>query len=69
MIENYSRKDLEFLIDQWVIGRNAERNRQILKRALLDGVTQERIAEEYSLSVRGVQNIIYKAQEQLFKHL
>lgn len=68
--EEMSRKDLEDAIDMWVIGkRHSARNREILKRSLFDGVTYERIAEEYGLSTRQVANIIYKTEEQLFKHV
>lgn len=66
----YSRTELERIIDEHVICiKNAERNRMILKRAWFDGVSQERIAEEFGLTPRQVQNIIYKAQDLVFKHL
>ena len=69
-ITKYSRAELEELIDQWVIcRRNAERDRKILKRAMFDGIPQERLAEEFGLAPRQIQNIIYKTQEVLFKHL
>lgn len=64
-----SRTELEHLIDEWIIGRNAERDRKILKRRLLDGVTYERLAEEFDLSVRQLKNIIYRAEDRLFSHI
>lgn len=64
-----SRTDIERLINEWVIGRNAERNRSILKRRLLDGITYERLAEEFDLSVRQTKTIVYKGEETLFKHI
>ena len=64
-----SRTDWERLIDEWIVGRNAERNRQMLKRRLLDGITYERLAEEFDMSTQNVCSIIYKCQEQVFKHL
>lgn len=65
-----SRDDIENIIDQWVIcRRNAERNRDILKLALFDGLTQEEIAESYGLTTRQVQNIIYETEKILAKHL
>ncbi len=64
-----SRTELEHLIDEWIIGRNAERDRQILKRRLLDGVTYDRLAEEFDLSVRQLKNIIYRAEDRLFSHI
>ena len=69
-LEDYSRSDLEHAIDEWVIlRRHSERNRQILKRYMLDGICFEPLAEEFGMSVRQVQNIVYKTQEQLLIHL
>lgn len=64
-----SRSELESLIDEWIIGRNAERDRKILKRRLIDGITYENLAEEFDLSVRQLKNIIYKAEDRLFSHI
>ena len=64
-----SRTELEHLIDEWIIGRNAERDRKILKRRLIDGVIFDDLAEEFDLSVRQVKNIVYKGQERIFKHI
>jgi len=60
---------LSALIDEWIIGRNAERNRKILKRRLLDGIIYEKLAEEFDMSVRQVKTIVYKSEEKLFKHI
>ena len=69
-LSNYSRSDIEHAIDEWVIlRRHSERNRQILKRYMLDGIPFEPLSEEFGISVRQAQNIVYKTQEQLFKHL
>lgn len=66
----YSRSDLEHAIDEWIIlRRHSERNRQILKRYMLDGICFEPLAEEFGMSVRQIQNIVYKTQEQLFRHI
>lgn len=65
---NLSRSEWEQIIDEWTIGRNAERNRAILKRRLLDGVTFERLAEEFDMSVQNVCSITYKGQKNVFKH-
>ena len=42
--------ELGELIDENIIGRNAERNRLICRRVFLDGVPYERVAEEFGLS-------------------
>ena len=57
------------LIDEWVRGLHAERNREMLKDRLINGMLFEPLAEKYNLSVRAAQNIIYRASEQLFKHV
>lgn len=66
---DYSRTEIEHAIDEWIVGRNAERNRAILKRRLIDGICYEPLAEEFDLSVRQIKNIIYKEQERVLKHL
>lgn len=63
-----SRSEIDRLIDEWIIGRNAERDRMILKRRLLDGITYDCLAEEFDLSVRQVKNIVYRREDELFKH-
>ena len=68
-MSDLSRSDIEAAIDNWIIGRNAERNRMILKRRLLDGITFDRLAEEFDLSVRQVKNIVYQCEDKLYKHL
>ena len=69
-LSQYSRSELEYAIDQWVIcHKHAERNRAILKRSLLDSICFEPLSEEFDMSVRQIKNIVYKSQEQLFKHL
>lgn len=68
-ISQYSRSELDHAIDEWIIGRHAERNRAILKRSLFDGVCYEKIAEEFDMSVRQIGNIIRKTEDQLFSHL
>lgn len=68
-LENISNSELAMLIDEWVRGLHAERNREMLKDRLINGMLFESLAEKYNLSVRATQNIIYKASEQLFKHV
>lgn len=64
-----SNSEVIALIDEWVRGRNAERDRAIMKRRLIDGVCFEPLAEEFDLSVRQVKNIVYKSQIKIFKHV
>lgn len=61
----YSNSQIEHMIDEWI---HSERDRAILKRRLIDGITYERLAEEFDISVRHIKRIIYKSEELLFKH-
>lgn len=64
-----SRSEWEHLIDEWIIGKNAERDRLIVKRRLLDGVGLEALAEEFELSVQRTKKIIYTSQNRIIKHI
>lgn len=62
---NLPRSELERLIDEWIFN---EKYRSILKRRLFDGVTYDRLAEEFDMSVRQIKAIVYKAEDRLFNH-
>lgn len=64
---DYSRTEIEKAIDEWIVGRNAERNRMILKRRLIDGICFEPLSEEFDLSVSQVKRIVYKGEKFLLK--
>lgn len=68
-MRNLSHSEWVSLIDEWVIGKNSERDRKILKRRLLDGVGFERLAEEFDLSERHTKSIVYKYSTILLCHL
>ena len=61
-----SRSEWEHLIDEWIF---SERDRNILKRRLLDGICFEPLAEEFDLSVRQTKNIVYRCEDKLFRHI
>lgn len=63
---DYTNSQIRALIDDHI---HNERDRNILKRRLCDGVTYERLAEEFDLSTQRVKTIIYKAQEKLIRYL
>ena len=64
-----SNEDIIQAIDNYVRGRNAERNRALLKRRIIDGVTIEWLAEEFELSVSQVKEIIRKTSPLIYDHL
>lgn len=69
MIEHYSRSQIEYAIGEWVVGKNAERNRRVLYRRLIDGICYEPLAEEFDLSVQQVKNIVYKYEKIIFSKI
>ena len=64
--DDLSNSELASFIDEWV---RKERDREMLKDRLINGMLYEPLAEKYNLSVRYTQQVIYKASEQLFKHV
>lgn len=66
IINSRSRSEWNALIDEWV---HDERDRAMLRRRLLDGVTLEALAEEFNLSTVGAKKRVSRAREQLFSHI
>ncbi len=69
LTEDYSRSQLELVIYEWINGENAERNRRIVARRLFDGVTFERLAEEFELSPKQARNVFHRCEQIIFKHI
>lgn len=63
---DYTTTEITALIREYV---HNERNREILKRRLIDGRTYEQLAEEFELSPRQIKNIVYKAEKILFSKM
>lgn len=55
--ENISNTQLKQIIDEWI---KSQRDRDIMKRRLIDGLTIERLAEEFDLSARHTYDIVRK---------
>lgn len=64
-----SNSDLARIIDDRINGRNAERNRAILKRRLIDGICFEPLAEEFDISPRQCKRIVYACTEKILKYI
>ena len=62
----YTNSEISKIIDEYL---HSERDRALLKRRLIDGICYEPLAEEFDLSVRQIQNIIYKSEEIIFSHI
>ena len=68
-MRDYSRTELTEAIDEWIVGRNAHRDREILKSRLIDGHTVDARAELYYMSPRQIKRIVYKCEDIIFRHI
>ena len=64
--EDKSNSELAWLIDEYI---HSERDRNIMKRRLIDGICYEPLAEEVELSTLQVKRIVYKRSEILMQHM
>ena len=62
----YMNSKIRELIAEYI---HSERDRAILARRLIDGITIEKLAEEFDLTPRRVWDIIRKNEEILFSHI
>ena len=62
----YTNSEIRMLIAEYI---HSERDREILCRRLIDGLTFEKLAEEFDLSVRCTKTIVYRGQDKVFRHL
>ena len=62
----YTNSQIREIIAEYI---HNERDRKILCRRLIDGITFEKLAEEFDMSVRQMQNIVKKNENYLFKKL
>ena len=60
-----SRTQIVYIVDEWVL---SARDREIVKRKLIDGVTFEELAEEQNLSVQTIKRVVYKALSVIKQH-
>lgn len=62
----YTNSQIEELISEHI---HSDKNRRILRRRLIDGVSYDSIAEELDMSVRWVKVIVARGKSILFKNL
>ena len=62
----YTNSRIREIIAEYI---HSERDRRILERRLIDGVTFEKLAEEQELSVSQVKRIVWKGSEAVFRTL
>lgn len=74
MTGDLNRNELDSAIQQWIIGRNGERDRVILAMYLFDGITFARMQDRletmgYELGIDQIKKIVRKRKEELFRHI
>ena len=62
----YTNSQIRELISEYI---HSERDRAILCRRLIDGITFERLAEEFEMSPRQIRSIVHKSEIILFKNI
>ena len=60
----YTNSEIKEAIEERI---HSERDRKILRRRYIDGLTYEKLAEEAELSVAQIKRIIYKNEAIIFK--
>ena len=62
----YTNSQMRDLIGEHI---HSKRDRDVLEMIYIEGYTQEIVAEKVDMSVRQIQNIIYKHQNTIITHL
>lgn len=64
-LNNLSRTEIEGLVMEWIF---SERDRNVLRRRLLDGIKIETLSFEFDLSETQIKRILKKGTERLASH-
>ena len=62
----YTNSQIEQLISEHL---HSERDRRLLYRRLVDGITFEKLSEEFELSPRQTRTIVHRCEQILFRHI
>jgi len=62
----YTNSQIRELINEYI---HSERDRCLILRRLVDGITFERLSEEFDLSPRQTRTIVHKCEREIFKHI
>ena len=64
--EDKTNSEIINLINEYI---HSERDREIMKRRLVDGICYEPLADEMDMSVRQIKDIVSKGEWIIFKHI
>ena len=62
----YTNSQIREIIAEYI---HSERGRKMMERRLIDGVTYEKLAEEFDVSVSQVKRIVYRNSLEIFRHV
>jgi len=62
----YSNSQIREIIAEYI---HSERGRKLMERRLIDGITYEKLAEEFDVSVSQIKRIVMKNSETIFRHI
>ncbi len=65
-MKEYTNSRMIEVIEEYI---HSERDRNLLKRRYIDGITYEKLADEFDISVAQVKRIIYRHENMIFKNL
>ena len=68
LFKQYSASQWKEGIDEWIIGRNAVRNREILTKKIINGVSFYDLSTEYGLSLKRVKTIVRENAMWIVQH-
>lgn len=66
---NDSQENIIRVIDSYIVGFKAYRNREILKDHYVHGMTFEEVAEKHEMSVSQIKKISYDNEPIIIEHL
>lgn len=62
----YTNSQIKELISEYI---HSSRDRRILYARLVDGMTFESIGEKFQMSDRQIKTIVYRCEQELFRHI
>lgn len=65
-MREYKNSDVLYAIDEYI---HSQRDRDLLKSRLIDGLTFDELSAKYHLSSRRIKTIVYKQGDVVFKNL
>lgn len=65
-MKDYTNSRMIEVVNEYI---HSERDRNLLIRRYVDGITYEKLAEEFGISVAQVKRIIYRHENVIFRNL